>query len=379
MDMKNLVLLPVGQDQWGGDTIPNYAEKYEIDIIWTLLDIWCNPWIADFTAEHEGVSWIRHITFDTANVTNFWLDQCKIRETDVPITFSKFGRRLLLANGVDWGAYIPHGCDVKNYRPLRPNEDKGAIRKRFGLPEDAFIVGMVAHNQVRKNLDRWLFAFKEFAEKNPDAYAVLHTQPKDQLGWDLNILIQELGLVGRVFFTNLNSKLEEDLWVTEEDMARLYKSFDVHMLLTGGEGFGLPIIESMACGIPNIATAWTTPIEFFADEKKETILNDDGREEEIIVMDCQRGLLVDVEAVLVHHTGGEWAAANASHAAKMLQLLKDDENFRLTMGKKAREFVVRDYAWPKVLKKWDRVIDNPERYMKPKPKKTPTKMPDLGI
>ncbi len=377
LDMKNLVLLPIGDDPWGSDVIPGYIDEYDIDIVWTLLDIWCNPWIAD-----QGPTWIRHITFDTANTTEFWLSECKIRETDIPIAFSKFGRQLLLDHGVDWGTYIPHGVDVKTYRPLKASEDRGTIRRRFGLPEDAFIVGMVAHNQIRKNIDRWLYAFQEFASKNPDAYAVLHTQPKDKMGWDINILLQELDLVGRVYFTNLNAKLSADLWVTEKDMARLYKAMDVHMLLTGGEGFGLPIIESMACGIPNVATAWTTPIEFFSEQKTEVITKDDGTEEEIVVMDCQRGLLVDIETVLVHHTAGQWAAASARHAAQMLQLLHDDEGLRKSMGKKARDFVVRDYAWPKILKKWDRVIDNPERYMKPQappPGKRKMTLADLGV
>ncbi len=374
MDMKNLVLLPIGNDPWGGDVIPGYIDEYNIDLVWTLLDIWCNPWLAD-----QSPPWIRHITYDTANTTEFWMKECRVRDTDIPIAFSKFGRRILLEHGVDWGAYIPHGCDVKTYKPVKSYEDKKATRRKFGLPEDAFVVGMVAHNQIRKNLDRWLVAFKQFSEKNSDVIAVLHTQQKDKLGWDLNILLDELGLVGRVFFTNLNAKLSADLWVTEKDMARLYNTFDVHMLLTGGEGFGLPIIESMACGVPNVATAWTTPIEFFADEQKEILTTEDGREEEVTVMDCKRGLLVDVESMLIHHTGGEWAAASATHAAQMLQLLKDDESLRETMGKRAREFVVRDYAWSGVLQKWDKVIDNPEKYMKKKKPKHKTRLEDLGI
>lgn len=358
--------------------MPFYINEFEPDIVLTLLDIWCAPWLVDLTNE-KNIPYLRHITQDTANLTGFWLNECKVRETSVPIAFSKFCRRTLNEHGVDWGAYIPHGVDTKTYRPLKNPDERRAIRKRFGVPEDAFIVGMVAHNQMRKAVDRWLYAFKEFSVDKPDAYAILHCMPKDQMGWDLNLLIQELGLVGKVYFTSHNSKMGEDAWVTEEDMRRLYCSFDVHMLLTGGEGFGLPLLESMACGIPNVATAWTSPIEFFAEEKKETIIKDDGTQEDIIVLDCQRGLLVDVETVLIHHTGGEWAAASASHAAKMLQLFYDEPNLREGMGKRARRFVVRDYRWPRVLREWDKVIDNPEKYMKPKKQPHKKTLGDLGI
>ncbi len=46
-------------------------------------------------------------------------------------------------------------------------------------------------------------------------------------------------------------------------MGSLYKSADVFVLPTKGEGFGLPILEAMACGVPPIATDWSGHLEFF--------------------------------------------------------------------------------------------------------------------
>jgi glycosyltransferase involved in cell wall biosynthesis len=42
-------------------------------------------------------------------------------------------------------------------------------------------------------------------------------------------------------------------------MVELYNSFDVMMLLTRGEGFCVPLIESQACGVPVITTDFTAP------------------------------------------------------------------------------------------------------------------------
>ena len=45
-------------------------------------------------------------------------------------------------------------------------------------------------------------------------------------------------------------------------LADIYNGFDVFCLATKGEGFGLPLIEAPACGVPVITTATTTGVEF---------------------------------------------------------------------------------------------------------------------
>ncbi len=50
---------------------------------------------------------------------------------------------------------------------------------------------------------------------------------------------------------------------TPEDMAALYRGSNCFVLPTRGEGVGLPILESMACGVPVIATGWSGHLDFF--------------------------------------------------------------------------------------------------------------------
>lgn len=47
------------------------------------------------------------------------------------------------------------------------------------------------------------------------------------------------------------------------DMATLYRSADCFVISTRGEGWGMPILEAMACGLPAIATNWSSQVDFF--------------------------------------------------------------------------------------------------------------------
>lgn len=62
--------------------------------------------------------------------------------------------------------------------------------------------------------------------------------------------------------------------MSDHEMATLYKHPDVkaYVTLTHGEGFGLPIIEAAACGLPVIATDWSGHLDFLnIDGKKRFV------------------------------------------------------------------------------------------------------------
>ena len=56
---------------------------------------------------------------------------------------------------------------------------------------------------------------------------------------------------------------------TEEEMAHLYNCMDVFVLPTGGEGFGIPTLEAMSCGVPICVTNYTTAHELIKSKDPE--------------------------------------------------------------------------------------------------------------
>src|SRR5207247_1086784 len=49
-------------------------------------------------------------------------------------------------------------------------------------------------------------------------------------------------------------------------LAALYRSADCFVLPSRGEGWGMPLLEAMACGLPVIATDWSGPRDFLKED-----------------------------------------------------------------------------------------------------------------
>jgi len=175
---------------------------------------------------------------------------------------------------------IPNGVDTSIFKPL----DKASCRKEFGLPEDAFIFLTVAVNKGdRKNLPQQLMSYKRFLDitKANDVIYLMHTYPHlDKLnieGFDLPIIWEQLGGEKRyLLFTSEGDYLHG---LTEEGMAHLYNCADVLMNVSKGEGLSLPIIEAMACGVPAIATDFSSMPE---------LVDGKGWLVPVVAYDCQQ-------------------------------------------------------------------------------------------
>ena len=54
--------------------------------------------------------------------------------------------------------------------------------------------------------------------------------------------------------------------IRSNQLAMLYRGADAFVLPSRGEGWGMPILEAMACGLPVIATPWSGPSEFLHED-----------------------------------------------------------------------------------------------------------------
>jgi glycosyltransferase involved in cell wall biosynthesis len=237
---------------WGNRTVRSYIDDHKADLTIAL----CDAWILEPHQWPEGTQmavWtpIDHYPIPTRVLGV--LAQDNIR----PIAMSRFGENLMKEAQLD-PVYVPHGVDTRLFRP-HP-ELRAQTRKALNIPEDAFLVGMVAANRgnpaiPRKGFPQAFTAFSRFAREHKDAWMYVHSEAKTDAaggGISLDTLAEAVGCpAGKIRFPHDSAW---DVGMTAEHLVVLYSAFDVLLNPSMGEGFGIPIIEAQACGVPVIAS-----------------------------------------------------------------------------------------------------------------------------
>ena len=267
-----------------GDKGPTVLERnlhrYQPDVYVSLTDIWHIPH-AIKSCNAAKIPYVAYMPIDGTPIPEAWGDILKHLHTPLFMSgfggeqFSRFVQQMAETDPA-WNHYIEnpaasilHGVDTEIFKPISADE-KAAIRERLNVPPEwKTIFSSVGRNVNRKQLPRLLEAFNLFLEKSDgaDAGMILHTgDPENhwQLGWHLPSLIKRLGLEGRVIFSDIDAN--PCLGLPTTDLAQLYQIADAHILATGGEGFGLPSLEAMACGIPIILPDNSTGPELIRPE-----------------------------------------------------------------------------------------------------------------
>jgi glycosyltransferase involved in cell wall biosynthesis len=128
------------------------------------------------------------------------------------------------------------------YQPLEQIDLLQAVRQRYQLP-DRFIY-FVSTLEPRKGIDTLLEAFAIIAPTQPDVKLVI----TGKRGWyteQIFAQIEHLQLAPRIQITD---------YVPDEDLPALYNCADVLAFPSRYEGFGLTVLEAMACGTPVICS-----------------------------------------------------------------------------------------------------------------------------
>ncbi|NFH70314.1 glycosyltransferase family 4 protein [Clostridium botulinum] len=134
---------------------------------------------------------------------------------------------------------IFNGIDIEEYK--NNIVDKHDIRKKMNIPSDSIVIGMVGRISKQKSPDTFIKAAAKIKQKIPNAFFVIVGDGDERK--EIEKLILELVLKDSVLITG---------WV--KNTYRYIQAFDIAMLLSRWEGFGLAIAEYMICGVPVIAT-----------------------------------------------------------------------------------------------------------------------------
>ena len=137
-----------------------------------------------------------------------------------------------------------NGYDVDKLRS--DSEPTTAIRYKWGIPEQAFVVGITGRLESGKGQHLLISAAQKLIENIPDLYIMIVGDETVNLRGELARLknmASETGLHDRVIFTGF-----------QHPLGTIVPAFDVSVLATKKETFGGVIVEAMALGIPVVGT-----------------------------------------------------------------------------------------------------------------------------
>jgi glycosyltransferase involved in cell wall biosynthesis len=147
---------------------------------------------------------------------------------------------------------LVYGGVNRRFCPAAP-DDIAAVRRKYDLPE-RFILA-VGTIEPRKNYETLLAAYRALRDRGPDIGLVI----AGRRGWRAESFfrqLHDLGLADRVRLLG---------YVAEADLPALYSAAEVFAFPSLYEGFGLPVLEAMACGASVVASNTSSLPEVVSD------------------------------------------------------------------------------------------------------------------
>jgi len=139
----------------------------------------------------------------------------------------------------------------KEFKPIRKTTAQKILLDKYGIHHKfVLFVGMI---EPRKNLARLVEAFKNAKDRNTKLVIV------GKKGWhtkELSNTIKKVELQNDVIFTG---------YVPDEDLIMFYNATEFFIYPSLYEGFGIPVIEAMACGCPVITSNISSMKEISGD------------------------------------------------------------------------------------------------------------------
>ena len=172
-----------------------------------------------------------------------------VRGVDRPLAYGMYGAQVLtntLEREVEW---MPHGINMDIFQP----RDGRGVRTGLGIREDALVVGTNATNQARKDWGVAAAAIALLRQKYPTLVWWINVDVAIR-HWNLNALIADYDLADCVVLMEGGNK-------SDTELSYLYSMCDLTLLPTLGEGYGYPIVESLACGVPCVTTGYAGGVE----------------------------------------------------------------------------------------------------------------------
>ncbi len=222
--------------------------------------LFCPSYVSPLAARCRTV--VTHLGSYEALPTAFpWYERVKTRliyqlsakKADLVITVSESSRAdITRYYGVppEKIKVIPLGVDPA-FRPLDDPDVLQRIRRRYWGTTRPYIL-FVGKLSKRRNIPQLISAFAKLANERRIPHGLLLVG-QDPVGQNIPQLVKSLGVEDAVV---------QREFATHEELIDIYRAADLFVYPSSYEGFGIPVLEAMACGVPAIALNNSAFLEF---------------------------------------------------------------------------------------------------------------------
>lgn len=343
---------PIRTEEWGDDfvvypvdgfgnegTIRSILRNEKPDIMWIMTDPRFFEWLWAMDNEIRSlVPLVYYHVWDNYPYPTF--NKQWYMSNDKVVTISKVTDDIVnhVAPEVD-REYLPHAVNSEVFKPF-DKELLAKLRKdNFGNNSDKFIFFWNNRNAKRKMSGSVIYWFKQFLDKvgHEKAMLLMHTNPKDPNGPDLEAIISEFGLDdGQVLFSTNK--------IPDHDMAAMYNMVDCTINISDAEGFGLSTLESLSCATPVIVNMTGGLQEQITDGK-----NYFG----IPIHPVSKAVIGSQNVPFIYEDRvGQEDFVNA-----LIKMCSSSQEEREEMGQKGREHVLNNYSYERYQTRWVEIMD----------------------
>jgi glycosyltransferase involved in cell wall biosynthesis len=322
----------------GRDSIYSLLAQVRPDVVVALGNLWWFPYFASPRTcrymEVRNTPWLFYFPVDgdlgDETLPRKWIEI--LRAVQFPVTMSRYGQRVTKKCGIV-SDYIPHGVDT---RVFCPPVDREVAKARFGY-EGKFVILSDSRNQPRKLLPRLIEIFARFARDCPNSLLHLRTDPEDPFfqrglySYDVRADIRYFGIESKVHFTPLPADRHCGLPLVE--LATYYQAADVHILASGGEGFGLPTLQAAAAGAVPMACAYSASWELTMGHGEPLVVEGWARTE----------------------VGIRRAVISVEQTVETLRRYYGNTELLRSRSKQGRVFA-EQYQWDHIISDWDELL-----------------------
>jgi len=244
---EDWIIWPV--DGYGNpDMVRSLIHQQKPDIVWFMTDPRFYGWLWEIENEVRAhVPMVYYHVWDNYPYPHF--NRKFYLSNDHVACISKLTYDIVqtVSPDVD-SSYIPHAVNSEIFKPAEDTEALATFKKERGL-DGKFVCVWNNRNARRKQSGTLIWWFKEFLDRvgHDKATLIMHTDPQDVHGQDLNVLIRQLDIAGGQVLLSTGK-------VNPADLAIMYQLADLTINISDAEGFGLATLESMSCGTPILVT-----------------------------------------------------------------------------------------------------------------------------